>query len=413
MEYYYFVLIFFSLLIIFRLYVKITYKFWAYQPVFHYYNLFYWIYPIGIINKDLPLANKYCNFINITSKSFFEYGEKEIEQMVNLIREHYNRNKDIEYLPTVKYFTSHFTGHSENCYISIYNNPVFKLKNREKTEETEQNSENKIVKENSIIGVITGKPINITLKKALPIKFPAYYVDFLCVDREHREKNIAPQLIQTYEYTQRHNNNKSKVSLFKREGKLTGIVPLTVYKNYMFNTFPIKSKNNNNANIVSNIIRINSTNFDLLTNFIDSNIKNFDCIAIINKSNLLHLIDSEIYYIYGIIDRKVLIACYLFKTNNIKYLEKGEESKESIDLLASICNCDKELFINGFINSIEKYNKINKNKYINIENISNNNIIINYLLKNSLNAKNISPMAYFFYNYVNRPLLPDKVLIII
>ena len=283
-------------------------------------------------------------------------------------------------------------------------------------------SENKIVKENSIIGVITGKPINITLKKALPIKFPAYYVDFLCVDREHREKNIAPQLIQTYEYTQRHNNSKSKVSLFKREGKLTGIVPLTVYKNYLFNTFPIKSKNANNANnaknannanIVSNIIRINSTNFDLLTNFIDLNIKNFDCIATINKSNLLHLIDSEIYYIYGIINHKVLTACYLFKTNNIKYLEKSEQSKESIDLLASICNCEKDLFINGFIISLVKYNKISKNKYINIENISNNNIIINYLLKNSLNAKNISPMAYFFYNYANRPLLPDKVLIII
>ena len=74
MEYQYYLLFFFILLIIIRLYVKITYKFWAYQPVFHYYNLFYWIYPIGIIDKELPKSNKYCNFINITTKNFFQYS---------------------------------------------------------------------------------------------------------------------------------------------------------------------------------------------------------------------------------------------------------------------------------------------------------------------------------------------------
>ena len=49
MEYYYLLIFFFIITIVFRFYVKITYKFWAYQPVFHYYNLFYWIYPKGII----------------------------------------------------------------------------------------------------------------------------------------------------------------------------------------------------------------------------------------------------------------------------------------------------------------------------------------------------------------------------
>ena len=65
----------------------------------------------------------------------------------------------------------------------------------------------KINKENKLIGVITGKPINITLKKE---KIKSYYVDFLCVDKSHREKNIAPQLIQTYEYTQRHDNKNPR-----------------------------------------------------------------------------------------------------------------------------------------------------------------------------------------------------------
>ena len=56
---------------------------------------------------------------------------------------------------------------------------------------------------------------------------------------------------------------------------------------------------------------------------------------------------------------------------------------------------------------------VDKKKYINIENISNNNIIIDNLLNNSLKPINIAPMAYFFYNYIHRPMTANKVLIIV
>ncbi len=49
------------LFIVFKFYVKIKYKFWAYQPVFHHYNFLYWILPQGIINTELPRINKFCN----------------------------------------------------------------------------------------------------------------------------------------------------------------------------------------------------------------------------------------------------------------------------------------------------------------------------------------------------------------
>jgi choline-glycine betaine transporter len=47
--------------IIFVGYSKIRLKFWKSQPVFHCYNLFYWLSPPGIISFDLPPANKYLN----------------------------------------------------------------------------------------------------------------------------------------------------------------------------------------------------------------------------------------------------------------------------------------------------------------------------------------------------------------
>jgi hypothetical protein len=85
------------------------------------------------------------------------------------------------------------------------------------------------------------------------------------------------------------------------------------------------------------------------------------------------------------------------------------KSCNSIDLALSINNANNNLFINGFITAIDKCKK----DYINIENISNNNIIIDNLLKKSLNPKFQAPMAYFFYNYANRPLPSNNVIIIV
>lgn len=410
MEYYYYLIFFFIIIIVFRFYVKITYKFWAYQPVFHYYNLLYWIYPIGIINRELPESNKFCNFINITNKTFFEYTDNEINDIVNLLRNHYNRNREANYLPTIDYFKNFFKGHTDKCFISVYNNPIYKI--------DDSHDKKDIKQENKIIGVITGKPISISIKNTG--KFKAYYVDFLCVNREHREKNVAPQLIQTYEYTQRHNVKDHKISLFKREGKLTGIVPLSIYKTYMFNTKPIVTS----KNLTQKIITINSINYNVLTEFIDNNKDMFDCIVTINKGNLLALINANIYIVYGLLEDNKLVACYFYKTNNITYTVGNSDSKEnqsckSIDLLSSVKICKDEIFIIGFILSLNKYiqatNKISKTdiNYVNIENISNNSIITQYLLNKSFVPKNIAPMAYFFYNYVKRPLQSDKVLIIV
>lgn len=410
MEYYYYLIFFFIIIIVFRFYVKITYKFWAYQPVFHYYNLLYWIYPIGIINKELPESNKFCNFINITNREFFEYSDSEIKDMVELLRNHYNRNREANYLPTIDYFKNFFIGHTSKCFISVYNNPVYKIDNSK--------DKSDIKKDNEIIGIITGKPINISIKATG--KFKAYYVDFLCVNHEHREKNIAPQLIQTYEYTQRHNVKDHKISLFKREGKLTGIVPLTIYKSYMFNTKPITT----DKNLSQKIIIINKINYHILTEYVDANKDNFDCIVTVNKANLLALINSNIYIVYGLLQDNKLVACYFYKVNHITYNFDKSDKKEkqtckSIDLLASIKNCKDDIFNIGFILSLNNYIKeINKNtktdiNYVNIENISNNSVITQYLLNKSFIPKNIAPMAYFFYNYVKRPLQSEKVLVIV
>ena len=117
MEYYYYLIIFIFVLWIFlKLYVKITYKFWAYQPVFHHYNILYWIYPCGIINEDLPKSNKYCNFINIITKQLDEYSKDDLKDILDLIQNNYHRTKIANYYPTIDNFSSYFTGHNSKIF---------------------------------------------------------------------------------------------------------------------------------------------------------------------------------------------------------------------------------------------------------------------------------------------------------
>ena len=44
--------------------IRIKMRFWHTQPVFHIYNLKYWINPPGFINKEPPPVNKFVNLTN-------------------------------------------------------------------------------------------------------------------------------------------------------------------------------------------------------------------------------------------------------------------------------------------------------------------------------------------------------------
>ena len=398
MIFYYILALVIILYLLFKLYIKIRYPFWSSQPVFHNYNLINWISPSGIIN-DSPKINNYSNFIDITSKNFFDYSEEEIINIVDLInnnfKTNYGKHMESNYLLNTNSFVAFFTGHINKSYISIYKKQQYSL------------TQQKLQSTSCIIGVITGKPIIITIKNKL---LKSYYIDFLNIDKNYYNKDIEGQLIQTYEYYQMYDNKEIKISLFKHSGKLKGIIPLTNYNSYIFNSALIHHKYNCNYTV----IELSEINFYLLINFINNSKTYFKCIIMVDESNLLHLIVKNIYKIYGLLDinSNELKACYFFKQNNIIFNIKELYKKESkkitlLDLVGSIKNCDKIDFINGFLIVL------NKKCYINIENLSYNNIIIQYLLNNSLIALNISHHSYFLYNYINRPFLSKNMLIIL
>tara|TARA_Y100000389_G_scaffold191713_1_gene218331 strand:- start:4358 stop:5584 length:1227 start_codon:yes stop_codon:yes gene_type:complete len=399
--------LFFVLLILCKVFIKIKYKFWAYQPVFHYYDLWYWIYQKGIINKDLPETNKFCNFINVYTKEYNEYDKNSLKEIIGFIRTHYYRSKNANYLPTLEAFSSYFIGNNSKTFISTYNKPIVIVDKNLKT-----------TTDNEILGVMTGRPVNITITDKDP--FRAYYIDYLCVHKEHRKDGIAPEIIQSHEYIQRHKNKKIYVSLFKREGDITGIVALTNYKTYQFNVKQFQRCNLSHASM--QLIEINKLNAHLLMTFIYKQKIKFDCLVLPDYGNILNLINNNTYYVYGIIENNELIACYFFRNSYMSYDMRNDTEKEnekkivyqkSVECFASISNCHhNEIFIKGFSIALYKYSKHIKADLITIENISHNNIIINNLFLLNIVPLIVSPTAYFYYNYVKKPILPEKTFII-
>ena len=58
------------LIILFFCFIRLKYKFWSMQPVFHFYDIYYWFISVGIIRNELPEKNRYTNFKNICTKTF-------------------------------------------------------------------------------------------------------------------------------------------------------------------------------------------------------------------------------------------------------------------------------------------------------------------------------------------------------
>ena len=399
----YILLILFIIIILIFGYIRVKFGFWALQPVFHVYNLSYMIWPPGIINHALPEKNKYTNFKNIETIIYSDLSEYKINKFVNFVKTHYLQNKDNVYSPKNNNIIPYFKGHNTKSFFSFYseNTNLYDFK-----KET-------IIEDKKIIGIITGRPIHISINNSNKNKdnknntsFDAYYIDYLCVDKNYRKKGIAPQIIQTHYYNQSHINKNISVSLFKREDELTGIVPLCVYTTYGFSvkkwTKPLELP----AMYV--FLKITEQNFHFLLDFIKINSTKFDIVINSDISNIIELIKTKNIFIYVILLNDTIICAYFYR-KTCTFIEKG---LEVLSCFASINNCESnDIFIRGF--KISFWNIAEKHKFgfAAIESISNNNIIINNLiLKTSPLIK--SPTAYFFYNFAYNTFNPEKVLII-
>ena len=391
-------------IITFFCYIRLKYRFWALQPVFHFYDLYYWFVSVGIIRSELPDKNRYTNLKNIVTKRFENVGENDLKHVLTLIQLNYFTNdvsKENKYLPKKENVVPYFVGHSNPAYISYYVEPELLLDNKT----------GKTIEENKIIGIITGRPlhvkINCSRKDAI---FDVYYIDYLCVHKSWRKKNIAPQLIQTHEYNQSHNNRKISVSLFKREEELTGIIPLTVYKTYCFplTKFYVPEPLEPRFTLLTG----DKQNIYYFYNFLQEKevIWKWSIMIYPDISNIIELVATNNLFIKMLLIDGNICAVYIFRKTCL-YIEKG---KEVLCLIASICSSEltKKEFNDCFNVAFWSIIKDNQNfGFLTVEDISDNTSIINDICINT-HPVAISPMAYFFYNFAYSPFKSEKCLII-
>jgi hypothetical protein len=390
----------FGLLIIFLIYIyiRVKYGFWVLQPVFHIYDFGYMLKPPGIIQDYLPEKNKYTNFKEIDTIVLSELTSIQKTRFINLIKMNYLQNKDNIFSPQSENIMPYFVGHYDKSFVSFFykDNHMMNLK------------KGTTITDRQIIGAMTSRPLNVTINnniKSNNSKFRVYYVDYLCVDKFNRKKGIAPQLIQTHHYNQRHINKNIVVSLFKREDELTGIVPLCVYSTY---GFPVdKWTKPQELSGQYKLLEINGTNFRFVHDFIIMNKNSFDIVINADMSNILELIKTKNIFVYAILCDEKIICCYFYR----KSCTQVEKGLEALSFFGSICDCEEDIFIQGFKISFWKIAAENFFGFAALENISHNNIVINNIM---LKTKPLimSPTAYFFYNFAYPTFKSEKVLII-
>jgi len=411
----------------FFVYIRIKYPFWAVQPVFHFYDIYYWFVNVGIIRHELPKKNRYTNFLNIKCKEFTEIDEATLQQVTSLLQWNYLRDKESQYLPKKENIVPYFVGHNGPCICSYYETPEVYINN--KTGAT--------INEREIIGVITGRPLHVVIpqpyqkEQKIKMEMDVYYVDFLCVDKKWRKKNIAPQLIQTHEYMQCHKNHQICVSLFKREGEMTGIIPLTCYQTYCFHM-----RNWLDRPVLPGRITLltgNTQNMYYMYNFIQETVTKWDILIYPAISNMMELVKTGNIYIKMLVIDKEIEAVYIFRktctyigkdtdkdtdkdknNNKSNNKDKNKSNKEIISCMASVQGktIEEKDFIQGFkvaLTSILLENK--EYMYLCMEDVSDSRVLIDNLRIKTAPMV-VSPTAYFFYNFAYNTFQANKCFII-
>jgi hypothetical protein len=222
-------------------------------------------------------------------------------------------------------------------------------------------------------------------------------------------------MIQTHHYNQRRLNKNIQVSLFKREGELTGIVPLTCYDCYGYFVDKFISKTNYKVNDKYSVVEIGKTNMQVLTDYMKSEetMKRFEVIIYDNYSSLLETMSTKNVYIYSVICRETqqVMALYGFKRSCVTINDK--------DLLtcyfsAKSPKTSDELFYYCFLDSVKKINAPLSTPYtlIAMECITDNFLLVKEINKFCRPFVK-SPTAYFLYNYVFIPVKANKCVILL
>jgi len=397
-----FVIMVILLYLILTVYLKCKMPFWSKQPVFHMYNLRYWVSPPGLISADLPLLNKYVDFLHINTWSLNEDPTALVTIICNFIKDNYIKNDAIKndtitiYKPTKNNILAYLEASNHAGYVTVYQQPKL-LFNKNVPESTVD----------EVLAVITARPLYVRFNKK-KIAFPTYYVDNLCVHSAYRKKNLAANMIQTHYYNLRQRNKKIQTCLFKREGALNALVPLVTFTTYCMRISDVMAVCRDNCVLPPSLtlIDIGAGQLHLLTAFINSQLVKFACVILPDVTNIAHLIKTENVRVYALMECAQIVACYVFRLTELTY--DGQRTCECIATLTAGGAVD--IFRGGFgLACTALYHKGQYTQVL-IEETAHTPLLFAKIPAPPALFR--SPTAFFFYNYACYSIKNSEVLII-
>ena len=415
-------------------YIKKKRGFWVSQPVFHVYDIGYLLhlYSYGIINSSIPTSNdKYINNINITTTKIGENTKDshlDFEEFHKFISKHYLSNEDIQFSPSRENIDPYFIGHSISPLLTVYWSNVHKQLVQPTTSVSTM-----VETSQQMVSAITSRCVTVVLKD-MPT-FKAQYIDYLCVNKHRRCSGVAPQMIRTHYANQRRilsskdDPDPSIVCVFKREGDLTGIVPMCVYTCYGYETINKWPRPKNRLPYGVEIVKITGQSYFKVRDFINTITRDklFDTIIHTDHTNILELVKTGNLFIYARIDLGKISDVYIFRKSCTFLSNK----REILSLIASIHNplTSTHQFVIGFkwalfdimtqTNNSKNNNSDSENvektgfEILEIEDISHNRDIITHI-QTFIPKSNIESMsAYFFYNYAYPTIKSSNAFIVL
>ena len=383
-----------SFYLILRAIIKIKFHFWSVQPVFHIYDIHHWLRPNRIIDTALPSMNKYVNVLDIHTEAIDTMSEADVSAFCDFIKDNFLRNKSIcaEYLPDERHIIEYMKGTNHKSYVSVYRRPQI-ISNVSKPTSTS-------ISTDDIYSVISARALYITFKNAKP--FPIYYIDNLCVNPAMRKKGIAPKAIQTLHYHLRRKNKNVSTFLFKREGEMTAIVPLTTFECRGYEVNTIKTVELPHASMA--VIEVTGENLVLFVDFVKSMMATLECVIVPEVTNIANVIKCNNISIRGIIEHGKLIAAYVFRDAATIY-----QGDRALEVICSLSACPfNDIFYAGFSVALHACCKEWGCKKLLIDGLGDNTLISKYLCDHAIVPFLVSPSAFFLYNYVSYTFPPDK-----
>jgi hypothetical protein len=417
------------LFILFWAVVKIKYPFWNNQPVFHTYDYIRSLYKQPFVVQSVgPYKTKFVDQLHIHTYPVDHENNNTLKEIAKLLQSYYLYLENVDYMiGNTELYTLH-TGQNDMSYMSVYQVLEYEMKPATKKDEKIDESTNTlantnidIVKHDKTIGCVTSRAVTMyvrpTKRETTYKQTTMYFMDFLCVSREHDNKTISRKLIQTHEYNQRKYNKNIECSLLKKTGEqFDGVRPLITYKTYSYN-IPKRKFGRIPTEYTAKLLH--SNDISLFLDFFTFNSENepktsmFDFMVLPSIGNIVAQIRECRLYVGCLCHKSIVLGFYFLKD---AYCYNEEYESKTLTLVSSIQNCsDSRLFYMGFLHVLRDIIHTNADyKAIVIENIGHNQYI-NNSWRSKVQVSNATDMAYYSYNYVYpcSPIDPTRCFVLL